>query len=225
MTRVLENIHRAVNIGLVNELKIVADKMGIDIFEVIKAAISKPFGFTPIIPVRALGSTASPVDPFYLTWKAKEFGVNTRFIELAGEVNTAMPAWVVGKAGALNQRGLAVNRSKILLLTGAYKKDTSDTRESPGLRIMAMLKAKGANVTYHDPHVMHIPVLRDYDLSGESVPLSDETIAAQHCIILCADHSAVDYETLGRLSDLIVITRGCSLQVIRTSCLLSPPIY
>ena len=209
MTKLLENIHRAVNIGLVNELKVVADKMGIDIFEVINAAASKPFGFTPYYPGPGLGGHCIPIDPFYLTWKAKEYGVNTRFIELAGEVNTAMPAWVVGKAeSALNQKGQAVNGSNIMLLGIAYKKDTSDTRESPGLRILAMLKAKGANVTYHDPHVPHIPALRDYDLSGKSAPLNEATISAQHCIILCTDHTDVDYETLGRLSDLIVDTRG-----------------
>ena len=209
MTKLLENIHRAVNIGLVNEMKVVADKMDIDIFEVINAAASKPFGFTPYYPGPGLGGHCIPIDPFYLTWKAKEYGVNTRFIELAGEVNTSMPAWVVGKAeSALNQRGIAVNGSKIMLLGIAYKKDTSDTRESPGLRILAMLKAKGANVTYHDPHVPHIPALRNYDLSGESVPLNEATIKAQQCIILCADHAAVDYEMLGRVSDLIVDTRG-----------------
>ena len=209
MTKLLENIHRAVNIGLVNELKVVADKMGIDIFEVINAAASKPFGFTPYYPGPGLGGHCIPIDPFYLTWKAKEFGVNTRFVELAGEVNTAMPNWVVGKVeAALNQRGMAVNGSEIMLLGIAYKKDTSDTRESPGLRILAMLKDRGANVTYHDPHVPRIPALRDYDLLLESVPLDDATISSQHCVILCTDHSDVDYETLSRLSNLIVDTRG-----------------
>lgn len=209
MTKLLENIHRAVNIGLVNELKIVADKMGIDIFEVINAAASKPFGFTPYYPGPGLGGHCIPIDPFYLTWKAKEYGVNTRFIELAGEVNTAMPAWVVGKVeGALNERGQAVNGSNIMVLGIAYKKDTSDTRESPGLRILAMLKGKGANVTYHDPHVPSIPALRDYDLSGTSVALDSATVSDQHCIILCTDHTDVDYDSLGRLSDLIVDTRG-----------------
>ena len=209
MTKLLENIHRAVNIGLVNELKIVADKMGIDIFEVINAAASKPFGFTPYYPGPGLGGHCIPIDPFYLTWKAKEYGVNTRFIELAGEVNTAMPAWVIGKVeGALNERGQAVNGSNIMVLGIAYKKDTSDTRESPGLRILAILKGKGANVTYHDPHVPSIPALRDYDLSGTSVALDRATVSDQHCIILCTDHTDVDYESLGRLSDLIVDTRG-----------------
>lgn len=209
MTKLLENIHRAVNIGLVNELKIVADRMGLDIFEVINAAATKPFGFTPYYPGPGLGGHCIPIDPFYLSWKAKEFGVNTRFIELAGEVNTAMPSWVVGKVeGALNERGLAVNGSKILLLGVAYKKDTSDTRESPGLRIWALLKAKGANVTYHDPYVPRLPVLRDYDLSGHSVSLDYETVSSQHCVILCTDHSNVDYQTLGQLSGLIVDTRG-----------------
>jgi UDP-N-acetyl-D-glucosamine dehydrogenase len=209
MTKLLENIHRAVNIGLVNELKVVADKMDIDIFEVINAAASKPFGFTPYYPGPGLGGHCIPIDPFYLTWKAKEYGVNSRFIELAGEVNTAMPAWVVGKVeGALNERGLAVKGSNIMLLGIAYKKDTSDTRESPGLRIMAMLKSKGANVTYHDPNVPYIPSLRDYDLRGESIRISESTISNQQCVILCTDHTDVDYETIGRFSDLIIDTRG-----------------
>lgn len=209
MTKLLENIHRAVNIGLVNELKVVADKMGINIFEVIDAAASKPFGFTPYYPGPGLGGHCIPIDPFYLTWKAKEFGVNTRFIELAGEVNTAMPAWVVGKAeDALNRRGRAVNGSNIMVLGIAYKKDTSDTRVSPGLNILAILQSKGGNVVYHDPHVPHIPELRDYDLSGRSVSLNDATILEQHCIILCTDHSDVDYKLIERLSDLIVDTRG-----------------
>ena len=209
MTKLLENIYRAVNIGLVSELKFVADKMGIDIFEFTNAAASKPFGFTPYFPGPGLGGHCTPIDPFYLTWKAKEFGVNTRFIELAGEVNTAMPAWVVGKAeSALNQRGQAVNGSNIMLLGIAYKRDTPDTPESPSIRILAMLKAKGANVRYHDPHVPHIPILRDHDLSGESVPLGEAMIATQHCIILCTDHTDVDYESVGRLSALIVYTCG-----------------
>ena len=209
MTKLLENIHRAVNIGLVNELKVVADKMGIDIFEVVKAAASKPFGFTPYFPGPGLGGHCIPIDPFYLTWKAKEYGVNTRFIELAGEVNTSMPGWVVGKAeSALNGRGRSVKGSKILLLGIAYKKDTSDTRESPGLKIMAILKDKGASVTYYDPHVPTIPTLRDYDLAGESESLSDETIADKDCIILCTDHTGVDYNQLQRFGALIVDTRG-----------------
>lgn len=209
MTKLLENIHRAVNIGLVNELKIVADKMGIDIFEVIDAAASKPFGFTPYYPGPGLGGHCIPIDPFYLSWKAKEYGLSTRFIELAGDVNTGMPAWVVGKVeAALNQRGRAVNGSSILLLGIAYKKDTNDTRESPGLRILAMLKEKGANVVYHDPHVPRIPKLRDYDLSGTSVTLDETTVSEQHCVILCTDHTNVDYETLKRRSNLIIDTRG-----------------
>ena len=209
MTKLLENIHRAVNIGLVNELKVVADKMGMDIYEVINAAASKPFGFTPYYPGPGLGGHCIPIDPFYLTWKAKEYGVNTRFIELAGEVNSGMPSWVVGKLeDALNKRGLAVNGSNILLLGIAYKKDTSDTRESPGLRIMAMLKDKGANVTYHDPYVPQIPALRDYDLTGESVLIADKTITDQDCILVCTDHANVDYDKFKRLSSLIVDTRG-----------------
>lgn len=209
MTKLLENIYRAVNIGLVNELKIVADKMDIDIYEVIEAAASKPFGFSAYYPGPGLGGHCIPIDPFYLTWKAKEFGVKTRFIELAGEVNTAMPGWVVGKVEhALNQRGYAVNGSNIMLLGIAYKKNTSDTRESPGLKIYSLLEEKGANVVYHDPHVPHIPELRDYSLSGASVSLSGSTISKQHCIVICTDHEGVDYRTVSEKGLLIVDTRG-----------------
>lgn len=209
MTKLLENIHRAVNIGLVNELKMVTDKMGIDIFEVIKAASSKPFGFTPYYPGPGLGGHCIPIDPYYLTWKAREYGVHTRFIELAGEVNTGMPEWVLGKVeDALNSRGRALNGSNVMVLGIAYKKDTNDTRESPGLKIFSLLKAKGASVVYHDPHVPKIPKLRDYDFAAESIELSDVSIGEQHCIVLCTDHSSIDYELLGQSSDLIVDTRG-----------------
>lgn len=209
MTKLLENIHRAVNIGLVNELKMVTDKMGIDIFEVINAASSKPFGFTPYFPGPGLGGHCIPIDPFYLTWKAREYGVHTRFIELAGEVNTGMPEWVLGKVeDALNSRGRALNGSKVMILGVAYKKDTNDTRESPGLKIFSLLKAKGASVAYHDPLVPKISELRDYDFSAESLELSEENICAQHCIVLCTDHSDVDYESVGRSGVLIVDTRG-----------------
>ena len=175
MTKLLENIHRAVNIGLVNELKMVTDKMGIDIFEVINAAASKPFGFTPYYPGPGLGGHCIPIDPFYLTWKAKEYGVHTRFIELAGEVNTAMPNWVISKIEqALNDRCKAVNGSRILVIGVAYKKDTNDTRESPGLEIYASLEKRGAIVSYHDPFVPVLPMTRQHALAGTSVPLDSQ---------------------------------------------------
>lgn len=209
MTKLLENIHRAVNIGLANELKVVADKMGIDIFEVINAAASKPFGFTPYYPGPGLGGHCIPIDPFYLTWKAKEYGINTRFIELAGEVNTAMPAWVLGKVeAALNHRGKALNGSSVLVVGIAYKKDTSDTRESPGLKIMALLEAKGAKTTYHDPLVPEIPKLRQHELAGKSIKIGAERIREQDCVVVCTDHSDIDYELIETNATLIVDTRN-----------------
>jgi UDP-N-acetyl-D-glucosamine dehydrogenase len=209
MTKLLENIHRAVNIGLVNELKMVTDKMGIDIFEVINAAASKPFGFTPYYPGPGLGGHCIPIDPFYLTWKAKEYGVHTRFIELAGEVNTAMPRWVISKIEqALNDRCKAVNGSRILIIGVAYKKDTNDTRESPGLEIYASLEKRGAIVSYHDPFVSVLHVTRQHALAGTSVSLNSANIANQDCVLICTDHSDIEYEVIRDNAQLIVDTRG-----------------
>ena len=209
MTKLLENIHRAVNIGLVNELKMVTDKMGIDIFEVINAAASKPFGFTPFYPGPGLGGHCIPIDPFYLTWKAKEYGVHTRFIELAGEVNTAMPNWVISKIElALNDRSKSVNGSRILIIGVAYKKDTNDTRESPGLEIYASLEKRGAIVSYSDPFVSVLPVTRQHAVAGTSVSLNSANIASQDCVLICTDHSNIDYEVIRDNAQLIVDTRG-----------------
>lgn len=209
MTKLLENIHRAVNIGLVNEMKIVADRMGIDIHEVIKAAATKPFGFVPYTPGPGLGGHCIPIDPFYLTWKAKEYGVNTRFIELAGEINHYMPHWVVQKvADALNSKSKAINGSRILVLGLAYKKNIDDTRESPAVEIMSLLQDKGATVAYADPHVPSFPQKRDYHFDLQSVTLSAETIAAYDCLVLATDHDAFDYSALQQHATLIVDTRG-----------------
>lgn len=209
MTKLLENIHRSVNIGLVNEMKIVADKMGIDIHEVIGAAATKPFGFVPYRPGPGLGGHCIPIDPFYLTWKAREYGVNTRFIELAGEINHHMPEWVVGKvADALNQRGKAVKGSHILVLGIAYKKNVDDTRESPAIEIMDLLRAKGAVVSYSDPHVPIFPRKRDYEFDLRSAPLTEQTIKAQDCLVLATDHDAFDYTRLQSQARLIVDARG-----------------
>src|SRR5258706_14668373 len=154
MVKLLENVHRAVNIGLANEMKIVCDRMGIDVHEVIRAAATKPFGFGPYWPGPGLGGHCIPIDPFYLAWKAREYGVNTRFIELAGEINRAMPEWVIGKAEeALRQRGKALRDSRVLVLGIAYKKDVDDMRESPAVELMELLVARGAEVGYSDPHV------------------------------------------------------------------------
>lgn len=209
MTKLLENIHRSVNIGLVNEMKIVADKMGINIHEVIDAAATKPFGFVPYRPGPGLGGHCIPIDPFYLTWKAREYGVNTRFIELAGEINHYMPHWVVGKvADALNDRGKAVKGSRILVLGLAYKKNIDDTRESPAVEIMDLLQAKGAHIDYSDPHVPVFPRKRDYYFDLRSVPLNGETVAGYECVVLATDHDAFDYELLASKAQVVVDTRG-----------------
>jgi UDP-N-acetyl-D-glucosamine dehydrogenase len=164
MTKLLENIHRAVNIGLVNELKIVCDRMDIDIHEVIRAAATKPFGFTPYYPGPGLGGHCIPIDPFYLTWKAREYGLSTRFIELAGEVNTNMPKWVVSKvADALNERGKAVKGARILVLGIACKKNVDDRRESPSMELMELLEQRGAVISYSDPHVSRFVPTRKHD--------------------------------------------------------------
>ncbi|MBL4833795.1 MAG: nucleotide sugar dehydrogenase [Pseudomonas sp.] len=208
MTKLLENIHRAVNIGLVNEMKIVADKMGINIHEVIQAAATKPFGFVPYTPGPGLGGHCIPIDPFYLTWKAKEYGINTRFIELAGEINHYMPHWVVQKvADALNGHGKAVKGSRILVLGLAYKKNIDDTRESPAVEIMALLQDKGAHVEYSDPHVPSFPLKRDYNFDLESVELTPVSIASYDCLVLATDHDGFDYELIAR-TKLLVDTRG-----------------
>ncbi|WP_374325622.1 nucleotide sugar dehydrogenase [Aquipseudomonas alcaligenes] len=209
MTKLLENIHRAVNIGLVNEMKIVADKMGIDIHEVIRAAATKPFGFTPYSPGPGLGGHCIPIDPFYLTWKAKEYGINTRFIELAGEINHYMPHWVVQKvADALNEHGKAVKGSRILVLGLAYKKNIDDSRESPAVEIMELLHGKGAQVDYADPHVPAFPKKRDYHFDLKSIELSPKNIASYDCLVLATDHDSFDYELLQSQAKLIVDTRG-----------------
>ena len=209
MSKLLENIHRAVNIGLVNEMKIVADKMGINIHEVIQAAATKPFGFVPYTPGPGLGGHCIPIDPFYLTWKAKEYGINTRFIELAGEVNHQMPEWVVNKvAEALNQHKKAINGSRILVLGLAYKKNIDDTRESPAVEIMQQLQDKGALIDYSDPYVPSFPNKRDYHFDLTSVELTKESIQSYDCVVLATDHDDFDYHSLTSNSKAIVDTRG-----------------
>jgi UDP-N-acetyl-D-glucosamine dehydrogenase len=209
MTKLLENIHRAVNIGLVNELKIVCDVMGIDIREVIDAAATKPFGFTPYYPGPGLGGHCIPVDPFYLTWKAREYGLHTRFIELAGEVNTAMPDWVVSKImDALNSRSKTLNGSKILVLGIAYKKNVDDMRESPSVVLMEKLQQKGTLIDYCDPHVPVFPTMRDHYFNLSSVTLTAETIANYDCVLIATDHDAFDYDLIVHNAKLIIDTRG-----------------
>ena len=209
MAKLLENIHRAVNIGLVNEMKIVADRMGINIHEVIDAAATKPFGFVPYYPGPGLGGHCIPIDPFYLTWKAREYGINTRFIELAGEVNSRMPEWVVTKvAEGLNRHKKAINGSRILILGIAYKKNIDDMRESPAVEIMQLLQDQGAEIAYTDPHVPKFPKMRRYHFELASVDLNPETLQQYECVVLVTDHDAFDYQLIADSGVLIVDTRG-----------------
>lgn len=209
MTKLLENIHRAVNIGLVNEMKIVADKMGIDIHEVIRAAATKPFGFTPFYPGPGLGGHCIPIDPFYLTWKAREHGVHTRFIELAGEVNAAMPDYVVGKVvSALNKNKKAAFGSKILVLGISYKKNVDDMRESPSVFMMERLRDLGAEVDYSDPHVPVFPKMRDHSFNLSSIDLSPEVIREYDCVLIATDHEKFNYDMILEHAQFIVDSRG-----------------
>ena len=209
MTKILENIHRAVNIGLVNELKMVADKMDIDIYEVIKAAATKPFGFTPYYPGPGLGGHCIPIDPFYLTWKAKEVGMNTRFVELAGEINTAMPDYVIQKvSAALNNVGKSIKGSKILILGLAYKKNIDDLRESPSLVIIDRLLDLGADIRYSDPYIDRIPFTRKHQLQLASEPFNKKTLMNSDIVLLTTDHDDFDYELISKEAQLIVDTRG-----------------
>jgi UDP-N-acetyl-D-glucosamine dehydrogenase len=205
MTKLLENIHRAVNIALVNETKIICDRIGIDVHEVIRAAATKPFGFVPYWPGPGMGGHCIPVDPFYLTWKARQYGIHTRFVELAGEINRAMPQWVLHKlADALNARRRPVNGSRCLVLGVAYKKNVDDTRESPALELIAQLVQRGALVDYSDPHV---PALGE----RRSVALTADAVAAYDVVLLTTDHDAFDYALLKQCARLIVDTRGVYL--------------
>jgi UDP-N-acetyl-D-glucosamine dehydrogenase len=209
LTKLLENIHRAVNIGLVNEMKIVADKMGIDIHEVIRAAATKPFGFVPYYPGPGLGGHCIPIDPFYLTWKAREYGVHTRFIELAGEVNSSMPDYVVAKiAAALNLVKKAINGSRILVLGIAYKKNVDDMRESPSVMLMEKLRDLGADVTYSDPHIPTFPKMREHYFELSSVTLTGDVLKSYDCVLLATDHDKFDYDLIKEYSSLIVDSRG-----------------
>ncbi|MFZ4451053.1 nucleotide sugar dehydrogenase [Salibacterium aidingense] len=209
LTKLLENIYRSVNIGLVNELKMVADRMDIDIYEVIQAASTKPFGYVPFYPGPGLGGHCIPIDPFYLTWKAREYDVQTRFIELAGEINTLMPEWVVQKLyDALNEQGKPIKGSKILVLGLAYKKNVDDTRESPSVKLIDLLQTKGAEVSYSDPFVPVFPEKRDYHFDMDSIALTHEKLQSFDCVLLATDHDAFDYDMIQKNSRMIVDTRG-----------------
>ena len=213
LTKLLENIHRAVNIGLVNEMKMVADKMGIDIHEVIRAAATKPFGFVPYYPGPGLGGHCIPIDPFYLTWKAREYGVNTRFIELAGEVNSSMPDYVVAKvASALNSRKKSINGCRILVLGIAYKKNVDNMRESPSVILMEKLRDLGAEISYSDPHIPVFPKMREHQFELSSAPLSASSLSSYDCVLLSTDHDKFDYDMIKEHAKLIVDSRGRYLE-------------
>ncbi|MBN8942090.1 MAG: nucleotide sugar dehydrogenase [Rhizobiales bacterium] len=210
--KLTENIFRAVNIALVNELKLIYDKMGIDVWEVIEAAKTKPFGFMPFYPGPGLGGHCIPIDPFYLTWKAREFDVTTRFIELAGQINTGMPHYVVDRvAEALDRSaGKGLSRAAVLVIGIAYKKNIDDMRESPSLRLIEILEARGATTDYHDPHVPVIPRTREHAaLTGrKSVALTPTAIAAYDAVLIATDHDAIDYRELAGAAKLVVDTRN-----------------
>ncbi len=214
MTKLLENIYRCVNIALVNELKILSQRMNIDIWEVIDAASSKPYGFTPFQPGPGLGGHCIPIDPYYLSWKAREFDFQTRFIELAGEVNTNMPYHVVASiTQALNARRKAVNGSKVLVMGVAYKKDIDDLRESPSLRIIELLGDLGADVSYNDPYFEQLHPMRKHNLDLRSVPVDAQSLASYDCVLIATDHSSYDYEVIVGASQLVVDTRNATRNV------------
>jgi len=217
LVKLLENIYRCVNIALVNELKLLADRMGIDIWEVIDAAATKPFGYTPFYPGPGLGGQCIPIDPFYLSWKAKEYDFSTRFIQLAGEVNTSIPYYVVDRiASALNDHGKAIRGSKILVLGVAYKKDVDDVRESPALEIMELLQHKGAVLSYSDPYIPQLHKMRAYDFSHmRSAELTEQTIAHADLVLIATDHSSVDYQQVVDHARIVVDTRNATRAVVR----------
>jgi UDP-N-acetyl-D-glucosamine dehydrogenase len=212
--KLLENIYRAVNIALVNEMKTILTKMDVDVWEVIDAASTKPFGFQPFYPGPGLGGHCIPIDPFYLTWKAKEIGRPTKFIELAGEVNQQMPEFVISRVmRALNDDAKALRGANVLVLGVAYKPDVDDMRESPAAEVIELLVEAGANVSYHDPHVPKFPSMRRYQIALESVPLTEQTAGACDCAVIVTNHEAIDYDLLGCCAPLIVDTRNAMAKI------------
>jgi len=208
LTKLLENIYRSVNIALVNELKMLTDRMGIDIWEVIEAASTKPFGFSPFYPGPGMGGHCIPIDPYYLSWKAREYDFTTRFIFLAGEINVHVPYYVVAKIqDALNERGKSIKGAKILILGVAYKKDVDDARESPALAIMDLLQKKGAVILYHDPYIPSLPSFRKYSFKLKSSPLTEQLLSRIDAAVVVTDHS-IDYRRIVKLVPLIIDTRN-----------------
>lgn len=213
-SKILENVYRAVNIAMINELKMLFSRMDIDVWEVIRAAATKPFGFQPFYPGPGLGGHCIPIDPFYLSWKARQHDMSTRFIELAGEINTAMPEYVIRKvAEALNTKKKAVNGAKILVLGLAYKKDVDDIRESPSIHLIEMLKARGAKVDYNDPYVPKTHLQRQHDLRMTSKKLSAAMLKTYDCVLIATDHTSYDYNQIVKNAKLIVDTRNATAHV------------
>lgn len=214
LTKLLENIYRSVNIALVNELKMLADRMGIDIWEVIEAASTKPFGFTPFYPGPGMGGHCIPIDPYYLSWKAQEYDFTTRFIFLAGEINVHVPYYVVSKIqDALNGRGKSLKGARILVLGVAYKKDVDDARESPALAVMDLLRKKGAVLFYHDPFIPALPPFRKYSFNLQSAPLTRSLLRRVDAAVVVTDHSRIDYEWVATHAPLVVDTRNATKNV------------
>lgn len=213
-TKILENVYRCINIAMVNELKMVFDRMKIDIWEVIRAASTKPFGFSPFYPGPGLGGHCIPIDPFYLTWKARQYGMPTRFIELAGEINTNMPHYVIARTmDALNNRRKSLKGSKILVLGLAYKPDIDDVRESPSLELIELLREKGAHVDYNDPYISATHKQRRYDLQMKSKPLSATMLKTYDAVLISTNHSNYDYNWIVKHSQLLIDTRNATADV------------
>ena len=210
--KIVENVYRCINIAAVNELKMLFDKMGIDVWEVIEAAKTKPFGYQAFYPGPGLGGHCIPIDPFYLSWKAREYGLPTRFIELAGEINTHMPEWVIGKvAEALNEHQKPIKGSKILVLGLAYKKDVDDVRESPSVELIELLQERGAKVDYHDPFIPTGKPMREYKITHmRSKPLTPTSIATYDCVLIATDHTQIDYDMVCKHAKLVVDTRNAT---------------
>jgi UDP-N-acetyl-D-glucosamine dehydrogenase len=207
--KILENIYRSVNIALVNEMKVIMERMGIDIWTVIEAASSKPFGFHPFYPGPGLGGHCIPIDPFYLSWKAKQVGIPTRFIELAGEINNNMPGYVLSRIGeALQQHNKRIDGARVLILGIAYKPNINDSRETPAAEILKQLKEKGAQVSYHDPHIPSFPAMRRYSFDLSSVELTAEHLASLDCVVIVTDHEAIDWKLVAEHAPLIIDTRN-----------------
>ncbi len=214
--KILENTYRCINIALVNELKVLFDRMGIDVWEVIRAAATKPFGFTPFYPGPGLGGHCIPIDPFYLSWKARQYEMSTRFIELAGEINVSMPEFVVNKLMyALDWRGKALKGAKVLVLGLAYKKDIDDVRESPSISLIELLRYRGAKVDYNDPHCPRTHKMREHDLKMTSKKLSAAMLKRYDVVLISTDHSSYDYQWIVDNSQLVIDTRNATAKVRR----------